>query len=590
VTPSREQHGQTEHRLQLRSTSERQTEALGRVLGRTLSGPVVIGIVGQLGAGKTVLARGLADGLGIDPSAVCSPTFVYLVEYEEGRQRFVHADLYRLAGVTEDDAERVYESIGLLDAVDSPAVTLVEWWDYYVGPQPERLVRIEVACESGDSRSIRLEFRGVGMEEAARAAGSLMADTTRIVQKYGGTSVGSPERIHEVARRIKRYYDEGNQIAVVASAMSGETNRLLALASQVSPQPHPRELDSLVSTGEQVSCALLAMALNDIGVPAISLLGHQVQIQTDSSFGRARIRSIDCSRIEQAFEERCVAVVAGFQGVDDDQNITTLGRGGSDTTAVALAAALEADVCEILTDVTGVFTTDPRVCPDARQLHTISYDEMLELASLGAKVLQIRSVECAKRYQVRVHVRSSFDDSEGTWVVPEDETMEEILVSGVAFERDQAKVTIEGVPDSPGLAASIFVPLAEAGIIIDMIVQNVSAGGRTDVTFTVAQNDLEATRKICEQIQGKIGARGVNAKSKVAKVSVVGLGMRNHAGVAARMFEVLAAEGINIQMITTSEIKISVVVDTEQVDPAVRALHSTFLGPEARAIEPVAAS
>ena len=411
-----------------------------------------------------------------------------------------------------------------------------------------------------------------------------MSKKIRIVQKYGGTSVGTPDRIRAVARRVKRAWDEGHDVAVVASAMSGETNRLLALGREISSTPLPREMDSLVSTGEQVSCALLAMALNDLGVPAVSLLGHQVRIQTDSSFGRARIRSIDVSRIEQAFAERRVAVVAGFQGVDENDNITTLGRGGSDTTGVAIAAAIHADVCEILTDVDGVYTTDPRVCPEARKLDRISYDEMLELASLGAKVLQIRSVEFAKRYQVPVHVRSSFNDVEGTWVVPEEGSMEEILVSGVAFERDQAKVTIEGVPDSPGLAASIFVPLADASLVIDMIVQNVGIDGRTDVTFTVPQVDADATKAIAEKVAGGIGARGVSTQSGLGKVSVVGLGMRNHAGVAARMFEVLAHEKINIRMISTSEIKISVVVGNDQVDAAVRALHSAFLGPDAKAV------
>ena len=410
----------------------------------------------------------------------------------------------------------------------------------------------------------------------------------RIVQKYGGTSVATPDRIRAVAERVKRVHDQGHRIAVVASAMSGETNRLLALGREISPNPHPRELDSLVSTGEQVSCAMLAMALSDLGVPAVSLLGHQVRIQTDSSFGRARIQSIDVSRIERAFAERCVAVVAGFQGVDENDNITTLGRGGSDTTGVAIAAAIKADVCEILTDVDGVYTTDPRVCPEAHKLERISYDEMLELASLGAKVLQIRSVEFAKRYQVPVHVRSSFSDVEGTWVVPEERSMEEILVSGVAFERDQAQVTIEGVPDSPGLAASIFVPLAAANLVIDMIVQNVGAGGHTDVTFTVAQADAPATRAIAEKTASKIGARGVRTQSGLGKVSVVGLGMRNHAGVAARMFEVLSREKINIRMISTSEIKISVVVDNQQIDAAVRALHAAFLGPDAKVLQETA--
>ncbi|MFN2426515.1 MAG: aspartate kinase [Candidatus Binatia bacterium] len=411
-----------------------------------------------------------------------------------------------------------------------------------------------------------------------------MSKRIRIVQKYGGTSVGTPERIRAVAQRIKRVHDLGHDVAVVASAMSGETNRLLALGRGISTAPSLRELDSLVSTGEQVSCALLAMALQDLGVPAVSLLGHQVRIQTDSSFGRARIQSIDVSRIERAFDERCVAVVAGFQGVDGDHNITTLGRGGSDTTGVAIAAAIRADVCEILTDVQGVYTTDPRVCPDAHKLERISYDEMLELASLGAKVLQIRSVEFAKRYSVPVHVRSSFDDSEGTWVVPEEEVMEEILVSGVAFERDQAKVTVQAVPDSPGLAASIFVPLADASVVIDMIVQNVGVDGHTDVTFTVAEADAPATRNIAEKVAKTIGARGVNTQSGLGKVSVVGLGMRNHAGVAARMFDVLAQEHINIRMISTSEIKISVVVDNDKVDAAVRALHAAFCGPDAKAV------
>jgi aspartate kinase len=412
-----------------------------------------------------------------------------------------------------------------------------------------------------------------------------MSKRIRIVQKYGGTSVGTPDRIRAVAQRIKRVYDQGHEVAVVASAMSGETNRLLALGREISANPSPREIDSMVSTGEQVSCAMLAMALQEIGVPAISLLGHQVRIQTDSSFGRARIQSIDVSRIERAFSERCVAVVAGFQGVDDDHNITTLGRGGSDTTGVAIAAAIHADVCEILTDVDGVYTTDPRVCSDARKLERISYDEMLELASLGAKVLQIRSVEFAKRYQVPVHVRSSFNDVEGTWVVPEEESMEEILVSGVAFERDQAKVTIQGVPDSPGLAASIFVPIAEANLVIDMIVQNVGTDGRTDVTFTVAAGELTAVKAVAEKAAAAIGAQQVSTQSGLGKVSVVGRGMRNHAGVAARMFEVLAREQINIRMISTSEIKISVVVGNDQVDAAVGALHAAFCGPDAKALK-----
>lgn len=405
----------------------------------------------------------------------------------------------------------------------------------------------------------------------------------RIVQKYGGTSVGDPDRIRNVARRIKALHAQGHEVAVVASAMSGETNRLLALAGEMSAAPTARELDSLVSTGEQVSTALLAMALHEMQVPAVSLLGHQVCIQTDSSHGRARIRSIDVSRVEKAFAAGEVVVVAGFQGIDEHNNITTLGRGGSDTTGVALAAALNADVCEILTDVSGVFSTDPRICPSAFKLDRISYDEMLELASLGSKVLQIRSVECAKRHDVRVHVRSSFGDEEGTWVVPREELMEEVLVSGVSCEREQAKITLRGVPDTPGLAASVFAPLADAGIVIDMIVQNVGEDGRTDMTFTVTGGDLDKTKQVAGEIARNVGALELRADGDVGKVSVVGLGMRNHAGVAARMFTVLASVGINIQMIGTSEIKISVLIREDEVSRAVEVLHETFMTAEGRA-------
>ena len=411
-----------------------------------------------------------------------------------------------------------------------------------------------------------------------------MTRKQRIVQKYGGTSVGNPERIRAVAERVQRTHASACELAVVVSAMAGETNRLLALASEMAPDPNDREVDVLVSTGEQVTTALLAIALHKLGVPAVSLQGHQVRIATDSSYGRARIKSIDAARVEQAFAEGKVVVVAGFQGIDEDNNITTLGRGGSDTTAVALAAALKADVCEIYTDVDGVYTTDPRVCPDAVKLDRITYEEMLELASLGAKVLQIRSVECASRYRVRVHVRSSFSANEGTWVVPEEEGMEEVLVSGVAYDKDQAKVTLQGVPDKPGLAARIFGPLADAGIVIDMIVQNVSEDGRTDLTFTVHANDLKATIATVNRLAPELGIRGVSSSEKVGKVSVVGLGMRNHAGVAARMFELLAGETINIQMISTSEIKISVVVDVDAVDRAVNVLHKAFVGGEAAAL------
>jgi len=398
-----------------------------------------------------------------------------------------------------------------------------------------------------------------------------------IVQKYGGTSVGSIERIKAVAQRVAATHAAGHQVIVVVSAMAGETNRLLQLAGDLSAQPDAREADVLVATGEQVSVALVAMALHDLGVPARSFLGHQIRMSTDGVFGRARIKSIDASGMLQLLNDGGVAVVAGFQGVDEKMNITTLGRGGSDTSAVAMAAAVKADVCEIYTDVTGVFTTDPRICPNARKLARISFDEMLELASLGAKVLQIRSVEFAKRYGVPVHVRSSFSDEEGTWVVPEDTSMEDVLVSGVASELNEAKITLQRVPDRPGLATKIFTPIANAHIVVDMIIQNASEEGFTDLTFTVQRADYQKALGMVKAVAGEIGARGVASDTSVAKVSVVGLGMRSHAGVAARMFEVLAREGINIQMISTSEIKISVVIDAKYAELAVRVLHQALI-------------
>lgn len=394
-----------------------------------------------------------------------------------------------------------------------------------------------------------------------------------VVQKFGGTSVGTIERIRNVAARIARSKAEGQQLVVVVSAMAGETNRLLAMAKEISRQPDERECDVLVSTGEQVSVALLAMALKEIGQPAVSLLGHQVRVVTDSAYGRARIRSIDSDRLMETLTAGKVAVVAGFQGVDERENITTLGRGGSDTTAVALAAALKADVCEIYTDVPGVYTADPRLCAGARKLDRISYDEMLELSSLGAKVLQIRSVEFAKRYSVPLHVRSSFSDEPGTWVSMEDQSMEAVLVSGVACDTNEAKITLQRVADRPGLAAKILGPIADANIVVDMIIQNASADGTTDVTFTVPKNDFEKALAMVIHTASEIGAAGVATDTNIAKVSVVGLGMRSHAGVAARMFRLLAAEGINIQMISTSEIKISIVIDAKYAELAVRVLH-----------------
>ncbi len=398
-----------------------------------------------------------------------------------------------------------------------------------------------------------------------------------VVQKYGGTSVGSIERIQAVADRVSTLRATGAAVVTVVSAMSGETNRLIGLAKELAPQPTLREMDVLLSTGEQVSASLLAVALNHRGVRARSFLGHQIRIDTDSCFGRARIRNIDVAGLRKSLDAGEVAVVAGFQGVDPEANITTLGRGGSDTSAVAVAAALQADSCEILTDVDGVYTTDPRICPEARKLDRISYDEMLELASLGAKVLQIRSVEAAKRFDVPVCVRTSFSDEPGTWVVREEEGMEDVVVSGVALDRDQAKITVRGVPDKPGLASKLLGPMASAGIVVDMIIQNASEAGDTDMTFTVPQADYERALPMLEAVAQEIGAGGVTADANVVKVSVVGLGMRSHAGVAARMFDVLATEGINIQMISTSEIKISVVLEAKYGELAVRVLHRALV-------------
>jgi aspartate kinase len=400
-----------------------------------------------------------------------------------------------------------------------------------------------------------------------------------IVQKFGGTSVADLDRIRHVAGCVARTHYEGHQVAVVVSAMAGETNRLLALAKAAHPRPDERESDVLASTGEQVTSALTALVLHGLGVQARSFLGHQVRIETDSAHGRARILRIDAEHLRQTLAEGCVAVVAGFQGVSAEGSITTLGRGGSDTSAVALAAALGADVCEIYTDVDGVYTSDPRIVPQARKLDRISYDEMLELASLGAKVLQIRSVEFAKRYRVPVHVRSSFHDGEGTRVVEEDCTMEAVSVAGIAADQNEAKLTVRGVPDQPGVAAHLFGPVAAAGIVVDMIIQNASADGTTDLTFTVPRADYDRALDLVRGVAEQIGARDVRGDLEVAKVSIVGVGMRTHAGIAARMFDVLAREGINIQMISTSEIKISVVVAAKYAELAVRTLHDAFITP-----------
>ena len=399
-----------------------------------------------------------------------------------------------------------------------------------------------------------------------------------IVQKYGGTSVASPERVKHVARRIARWKARGHQLVVVVSAMAGETNRLLALAREMQDQPNPRELDVMVATGEQVTIALMSMALMELGVKARSYTGAQVKILTDSAFTRARIRSIDEPRIRADLGDDHVVVVAGFQGVDEAGNITTLGRGGSDTTAVALAAALQAEECQIYTDVDGVYTTDPRIVPEARRLKTVTFEEMLEMASLGSRVLQIRSVEFAGKYKVRLRVLSSFEEeSEGTLITfEEDENMEQAIISGIAFNRDEAKITILGVPDRPGIAYQILGPIGDAGIDVDMIVQNVGHDELTDFSFTVHRSDYQKALGILDPVVAHIKARDVLGGDRIAKVSVVGVGMRSHAGIASTAFRALAEEGINIQMISTSEIKISVVIDEKYTELAVRVLHKTF--------------
>ena len=397
-----------------------------------------------------------------------------------------------------------------------------------------------------------------------------------IVQKYGGTSVGDIERMRNVARRALAAQKKGHQVVVVVSAMSGETNRLLKLVHALSDQPSEREQDVVIATGEQVSIGLVAIAIQAQGGKATSFLGHQCRIVTDSTFSSARIKRIDGEKIFEALMRKEIAVVAGFQGVDESGNLTTLGRGGSDTTAVAIAAALEADACEIYTDVDGVYTTDPNICPAAKKLHRISYEEMLELASLGAKVLQIRSVEFAMKYKVPLWVKSSFTNEPGTLVCEEDEAMEDVVVSGVALDRNEAKISIREVPDTPGIAAKIFGALDEKSIVVDLIVQNTAVTGKTDLTFTVAKANLVKAREVIKRVAKQIKAGSIEADDEIAKVSIVGVGMRNHSGVAARMFRVLAAEGINIMAISTSEIRVSCVIAAKYGELAVRALHTEF--------------
>jgi len=407
-----------------------------------------------------------------------------------------------------------------------------------------------------------------------------------IVQKYGGTSVGTIERIQSVARRVAKWKNAGHNVIVVVSAMAGETNRLIDLAKAIQPTPDPRELDVVASTGEQVTIGLLSMALMELGTPARSYTGGQIRMLTDSAHTKARIRKIDEEKIRADLDAGRVVVVAGFQGVDADGNITTLGRGGSDTSGVAIAAALHADECQIFTDVDGVFTTDPRIAPDARRLHKITFEEMLEMAGLGSKVLQIRAVEFAGKFQVKLRVLSSLTEPDisideeagsGTLITfEEDAQMEDALVSGIAFNRDEAKVTVQAVPDKPGIAFAILDPIAKANIEVDVIVQNIGSEGTTDFSFTVHRNDLKRTMDLLGKVQKKIGAREVIGDDKICKLGLVGVGMRSHVGVASKMFEALAAEGINIQMVSTSEIKITVVIDEKYMELAVRTLHKAF--------------
>ncbi len=397
-----------------------------------------------------------------------------------------------------------------------------------------------------------------------------------IVQKYGGTSVGSIEKIKSVAKRVIETYMEGNQVVVVLSAMAGQTDNLIRMADEISDVPDSRELDVLLATGEQISVALFCMAVKSMGHDACSLLGFQAAIHTNDAYGRARVHDIETGRISKELETGRIIAVAGFQGLDDHGDITTLGRGGSDTTAVALAAALNADVCEIFTDVDGVYTTDPNVCPQARKMDVISYDEMLEMASLGAKVLMIRSVEFAKKYGVAIHVRSTFSKERGTMVLSETKDMEKVLVSGVAFNKNEARITVKKVPDQPGIASQIFQPVFKAGILVDMIIQNTSEDGLTDMTFTVSKPDFYETMELVRGVAQETGAEKVLGDENIAKVSIIGVGMRNHAGVANKMFTALAKENINITMISTSEIKISCIIEEKYTELAVRVLHEAF--------------
>ena len=568
---------------------------------------VVVLLVGPLGAGKTSFAQGLAAGLGLDPTQVASPTFTLAAEHRAAgvALRFVHVDCYRLA-----DADEL-EAMGVADWLAPGIVLAVEWGDRFPGSFPADRLTVTLARERrgrerygrlGARRSAPSRRRPRRRAALACAAGALARrwpgprGSSRgrakrmalVVQKFGGTSVGDLDRIRNVAERVAETAAAGNRVVVCVSAMSGETNKLVALADELcAGDPPAREYDVLVSTGEQKTIALLAMALQQRGTEAQSFTGAQMGMRTDSAHARARIQGIDTAALEAVLDRGSVAVIAGFQGVDDGGAITTLGRGGSDTSAVAVACALGADVCEIYTDVDGVYTTDPRICERARKLERVSYEEMLEMASLGAKVLQIRSVKFAMHYGVPIHVRSSFERSEGTWVTREEDVMERLVVSGVTFNRDEAKIHVRGVKDHPGIAAQVLTPVSDAGIVVDVILQNLSSDGSTDLTFTVGKRDYARALELARSGAEAIGAAGgVEGDENIAKVSIVGLGMKDHAGVATRMFSVLAGEGINIQAITTSEIKVSVVIEEKYTELAVRALHAEFV--EDGAAEPAA--
>ena len=397
-----------------------------------------------------------------------------------------------------------------------------------------------------------------------------------IVQKFGGTSVADLERIRHVAKRVAKTYNQGNDVVVILSAMAGTTDNLIEMANKVTPAPNKRELDVLLATGEQTTAALLSIMLRSMKYPALSMLGYQAEVVTDHTFGNARILEIGANRIKNLIKKRNIVVVAGFQGCDIQGNITTLGRGGSDTSAVAIAAAIKADICEIYTDVDGIYTADPNICKKAKKIKEISYDEMLNMASLGAKVLQIRSVGFAKKYRIPLHVRSSFNEEEGTMVVDEDSGMEQLVVSGVTHNKDEARITLKKVPDQPGVAAKIFAPISESGILVDMIIQNTRAGGQTDLTFTVPTADFEKALELEKRVAEEIGAQDVFGDKNIAKVSVIGVGMKNHSGVASIMFHTLAKENINIIMISTSEIRISCIIEEKYTELAVRVLHTAF--------------